>query len=226
MLPDHLRAVCFDIGGVLVRMPRGPLAEELTDILHADPEQIRRLLVAHGKRRRNSPRTLARIVATQCGSTEVDALEAALRLRHRDIATPGFYPDAIPTLEALAAAGWRICFLSNAVGDTEDRPRPDYYSFAEVVVHSWDIGYCKPEAGAFRAVEVRMGLAPHEMVNVGDSLRFDVRGATDAGWSAVHLTRLDTPSGAAPSISSLLDLPALLPPAPRANQLGAFDGAS
>ena len=31
MLPEYLRAVCFDIGGILVRMPRGFLAEALDD---------------------------------------------------------------------------------------------------------------------------------------------------------------------------------------------------
>ncbi|MGH4022427.1 MAG: HAD family hydrolase [Pseudonocardiaceae bacterium] len=216
MLPEHLRAVCFDIGGVLVRVPRGFLAEELADTLGADPDRVRQLLIEYGKRRRSSSRILARALATGCGQpVDVDRVEAILRQRHRDIADPVLYPDAIPTMETLRAAGWRICFLSNAISDTADRPRPAWFSFAEVVVHSWEIGYCKPEIQAFRAIEQRMGLAAREIVSVGDSLRSDVLGALDASWSAVHLPRTGRPPPpphVVPTISSLPELLTILPP--------------
>jgi HAD superfamily hydrolase (TIGR01509 family) len=214
MLPDCLRAVCFDIGGVLTRMPRGPLAEELAGILGADPERIRCLLIDYGKRQRTSPRALARIVAPQSEPRELALVEEALLRRQNDIATPDLYPDGIPALEALITAGWRVCFLSNAVGSSDHQQHPDYYSFAETVVHSWEIGHCKPDVEAFRAVEHRMRLAPHEIVNVGDSIRSDVVGAAAAGWSSIHLARQDGSevcTRSAARISTLLDLPALLP---------------
>lgn len=120
------------------------------------------------------------------------------------------YPDAIPTLKKLRSTGWRICFLSNAISDASDQPRPPYFSFAEVAVHSWEIGYCKPEIQAFRAIEQRMKLAPHEIVSVGDSLRCDVLGALDAGWSAVYLPRTSTPSPLPHQVSTISSLPELL----------------
>ena len=217
MLPEHLRAICFDIGGVLVRVPRGSLAEELADTLGAEPEFVRRLLMEHGKRRRNSSQALARALAAGCGlPSEADRVEAIVRQRYHDIAHPVLYPDAIPILEKLRAEGWRICFLSNAISDTVRAPRPTYFSFAEVVVHSWETGYCKPEIQAFRAIEQRIGLASHEILSVGDSLRSDVLGALEAGWSAVHLPRT-APSPRrprdVPTISSLPELLTLLPPA-------------
>lgn len=107
------------------------------------------------------------------------------------MADPPLYPDAITTLEHLAATGFRICLLSNAIGPDPDAhtPAPPYFALAEVVLHSWQIGACKPALAAFRAVESAMGLAPQHLLNVGDSARFDIDGALAAGWSAIHLVR-------------------------------------
>jgi FMN phosphatase YigB (HAD superfamily) len=218
MLPDHLRAVCFDIGGVVAQVPRGFLAEELADVLGTDPTRVRQLLIEHGKRHRTTAAALATAVATGCSMPGMAAqVEKIIRQRLDDMANPVLYPDAIPVLGALTAAGWRICFLSNGIGDTEDRPRPEYFSFAQVVAHSWEIGYCKPENGAFRAIEQRMGLAPYQLVSVGDSLRADVYGALEAGWSAVHLPRTSAPLPPprfVPTISSLSELLSLMPTHP------------
>lgn len=223
MLPDHLQAVCFDIGGVLAQVPRGFLAEELAGVLGADPTRVRQLLIEHGKRRRTSAAALAAAVAAGCGMPgETARVEKIIRQRLDDMANPVLYPDTIPVLEALSAAGWRICFLSNGIGDTACRPRPEYFSYAEVVAHSWEIGYCKPEAGAFRAAEQRMGLAPHQLVSIGDSLRSDVLGALAAGWSAVHLPRTSAPPPSpriVPTIYSLSELLTLMPTRPAAVEI-------
>ncbi|WP_255222351.1 HAD family hydrolase [Nocardia otitidiscaviarum] len=184
--------MCFDIGGVLVQMPRGVLATELAALLGADVEHIRAVLIEHGKCRRTPVTRLAHILATTCATPEVtDDVAAVLRARLADMANPPLYPDALPTLAAVADAGFRICLLSNAIG-----PDPDSTGHAwgqvehvERVLHSWQIGACKPSRVAFRAVESAMRLDPGELVMVGDSARFDIDGALAAGWSAIHLVR-------------------------------------
>lgn len=228
MLPEYLHAVCFDIGGVLVRLPRGFLAEELANVLRVDAEVVRHLLIEHGKRRPRPSHDLAVVLATACGSpAEADRVEVILRQRHCDMANPVLYEDVLPVLSELRTGGWRVCFLSNTTADMTARPRLSYLSFAEVVLHSCEIGYCKPETHAFRTVEQRMGLAPHELVMVGDSMRADVLGALNAGWSAVHLRRDSAPPTApqsVPSISSLAELLTLLrPPTETHVNTGATD---
>jgi putative hydrolase of the HAD superfamily len=210
-----IRAVCFDIGGVLVRMPRGVLAAELAGMLDTDVEHVRDLLIEHGKIRRTSTRELAEILAAGCARPRAaSTVEDILRRRLTDMADPPLYPDALPTLAKIADAGLRICLLSNAIGpDPETRsPAPAYFAYAEVVLHSWQIGACKPAAAAFRAIESAMDLAPHQLVNVGDSARFDVEGALAAGWSAIHVVRDPCVPAhlGAPRIASLTELPPLL----------------
>jgi HAD superfamily hydrolase (TIGR01509 family) len=214
VLSGELSAVCFDIGGVLVEMPRGPLAQELAAVLDRDVEWVRDLLIEHGKMRRIEVSALAEILAGRTRFDRRDRVEAALKQRVADVAEPRFFPDALPVLEQLRSSGWRICMLTNAVGTPG--PRPCYYSYAEVVAHSWEIGYCKPELAAFREVERLMDLPPHQIVKVGDSPRFDIAGARRAGWATVHVAR----DGAASTveadevIGTLAALPDLLPVRP------------
>ncbi|MGN2636440.1 HAD family hydrolase [Nocardia takedensis] len=211
----EIRAICFDIGGVLVRMPRGVLASELAELLDADIEKVRDLLIVHAKTRRTSTVELATIIATACGRPQAaDTVADRLRLRIADMADPPLYPDVIPTLEQLAGLGFRICLLSNAIGpDPDTAPaRPPYFALAEVVLHSWQIGECKPHLAAFRAIESAMDLAPQQLLNVGDSSRFDIDGALAAGWSAIHLVR-NSATPAHPDVArigALTDLAPLL----------------
>ena len=219
MRPELLEAVCFDIGGTLVRMERGTLAEEIVAHLGVDGAVVRDLLIQHGKRKRTTPADLAAVVAEGCGrSGDADTVAQILRRRQADISQPRLYDDALPVLRALAGGGWRILYLSNAVGYVDAGPEPGYYSYAELVLHSWEIGACTPDPAAFRAVVGRTGLRPSAIVHVGDSWESDVVGALAAGWQAIHLSRHEHKSPAShagvPRIASLAELAGLLPRQP------------
>lgn len=190
MVPETVRGVCFDIGGVLVDVREtGFLAEELAGLVHAPAEYVRALLVEHGKTQPRSAEDLASALTQACAQASAHSpILQALNRRHAAIENPVLFPDVWPMLRTMAERGWRIAFLSNAIGHTGLR-RPTYYDLAEVVVHSWEIGVCKPAPGAFRAIETRLGLKPSELVSVGDSLHADIHGALQAGWSAIHLPR-------------------------------------
>lgn len=213
-VPNSVQAVCFDIGGVLVEVSDGFLAEELTELLGAPADVVRQMLILNGKTRPSTPETLAAVMTEECGLPGTyDGVLAAIRRRFAAIEAPILYPDALPVLRALREQGWRVVFLSNAVGHT-GLHRPAYYDFAETVLHSWEIGACKPDPRAFHTVEERTGLAPGELVNVGDSFNADIRGALDVGWSAIHLPRTGgaaTPSGLVPVCADLHQVLSLLP---------------
>lgn len=214
-LPDSLRAVCFDVGGVLVDVGRGFLAEELAEILDAPTELVRRLLIRHGKTRPCTPDELASAIVDGCACpSKHELVLAAVHRRYDAIAHPVLYPDALPVLAALRETGWRIVFLSNAIGHPDYHQPLAYFDFAETVIHSWEIGACKPDRQAFHAVEQRTGLAPYELVCVGDSLDADVKGAVNAGWAAVHLPRTGGPVATAwlaPVVTDLHQVLSLLP---------------
>jgi len=61
-------------------------------------------------------------------------------------------------------------------------------TLADHVFASSELGWRKPAAAFFRAVEQRLGLRPDELLLVGDDPELDVAAALRAGWQARPLT--------------------------------------
>jgi putative hydrolase of the HAD superfamily len=72
------------------------------------------------------------------------------------------------------------------------------------------IGYSKPQHVFFRSIQTSLGLAPHEILMVGDDWRTDVQGALAAGWRALLLDRTGN-KATQPSVRSLHELIEMLP---------------
>lgn len=210
MRTDCLSAISFDIGGTLVAMARGALAEELAAITGTSADQMRQLLIEHGKRRATSPAALADRLAEHTGApAAAGALRAALEQRRADTTAPALYPETLEVLARLRHAGWRICYLSNAVGFDHDAAPAPYMALADHALHSWESGHCKPEPAAFGALQAATGLGPEAFVHVGNSWRCDVEGALEAGWQAVYLPR-GGPHHHRPGVPVIDDLTGLL----------------
>lgn len=190
MRPDLVQAICFDIGGTLVQMERGTLATEIAITIGADRSLVRDLLIEHGKRRRTTPSQLGALVTKGCGHPEAAGrVTGLLEQRRRDMLQPAMFTETVEVLQTVSDLGWRIFYLSNAVGYTNMTSEPAYYAYAEAIFHSWQLGCCTPNPAAFKAVTTASGLAPHAMLHVGDSWDADISGALAAGWQAIHVDR-------------------------------------
>jgi 2-haloalkanoic acid dehalogenase type II len=121
------------------------------------------------------------------------------------------YPEVPAVLAALGNT--RAAVVSNA-----DREHLAAWAFTlpvEFVLVSEDVGAYKPDPRVFRTALERLGLAPHEVLHVGDSDVDDVKGAKAAGLRVAWVNRrgrarrADVP---APDfeIRDLTALPALL----------------
>lgn len=66
-----------------------------------------------------------------------------------------------------------------------------YAEHFDVLFHSWQIGYAKPDPAFFTHIVDALGIAPGEAVFV-DDLPANVAGARQAGLQAVHFPPLDT----------------------------------
>lgn len=96
-----------------------------------------------------------------------------------------FYPDAMPALDRLAAR-WPLAALTNGNADLARIGIADRF---QVFVAARDAGHAKPDAPIFHAACQRLGLAPHEVLHVGDDPMLDVVGAQGAGLRACWLNR-------------------------------------
>jgi putative hydrolase of the HAD superfamily len=108
-------------------------------------------------------------------------------LRHPPALLPGA-ADAVRTL----AARWPLAIVSDtgfASGLAQDRllERDGLLRFFPVRVYSCDVGHAKPHPAPFAAAARALGIAPGEIMHIGDIERTDVRGALAAGFRAARV---------------------------------------
>jgi FMN phosphatase YigB (HAD superfamily) len=122
-----------------------------------------------------------------------------------------WYPDAVPCIGRLRAAGYRVC----AVGNTPQFFEEHVGAHVEVLGSSerWQIW--KPDPAFFARVVEAVGVEPAKIAYVGDRVDNDVGPALAAGMVGVHIRRgpwgyLQEPPPAAIKIDSLDELPAVL----------------
>lgn len=105
------------------------------------------------------------------------------------------YPDAIETLKQLKSCGYRLGLYSNATDDkliqrlvNQGGLRP----WLSPTFSSAAWGWRKPRPEPFELIAGRWGLAPAEVVVVGDTLSADILGAQNAGMAGI-LVMMDEP---------------------------------
>jgi len=122
------------------------------------------------------------------------------------------YPDCLPALNELKAAGYRLGVVSNweewldtllvALGLSE---------LFEVAIAFGNFGRAKPDPSIFYEALRVVGVSPDRAVYVGDSLRDDVEGARAAGLRPILIDRQTRfPLADVERISSLTELMSLL----------------
>jgi putative hydrolase of the HAD superfamily len=115
------------------------------------------------------------------------------------------YDDVLPTLEELTRRGIRLGIISN----WDNRLRPllatlGLASHFEVTMISAEFGCSKPTRKIFDATAKLFGLAPAEILHVGDNWDADVAGARMVGFRSVQIAR-GSPKNA-DRVTSLLEL--------------------
>jgi putative hydrolase of the HAD superfamily len=133
-----------------------------------------------------------------------DTLLAAIRFEP--------FPDTVPALEALRAAGVRLVAASNwDVSLHEQLDRTGLTPLLDGAISSAEVGAPKPDPEIFVRALALAGASPEEALHVGDDVEADVGGALAAGLEPVLIDRdgsLAAPPGVR-RIASLAELPAL-----------------
>jgi HAD superfamily hydrolase (TIGR01509 family) len=122
------------------------------------------------------------------------------------------YPDVLPCLERLRAAGLRVGLVSNTNRDLSEVLEYFYLgTHIDAAVTSVEVGMMKPAPEIFAAALDALHVSAAETVMVGDSISDDVKGAVACGLAGAVLVdrdgRWDYP---VPTVRSLAELPAVL----------------
>jgi len=153
----------------------------------------------------------------RCAEVLRDALELELDLGTIEAALLAAirfepFPDTVPALRALRAAGVKLVAASNwDVSLHEQLARTGLTPLLDGALSSAEVGAPKPDPEIFTRALALAGARPDEALHVGDDLDADVGGALAAGLRPVLIDRdgsLAPPPGVR-RIASLAELPAL-----------------
>lgn len=111
--------------------------------------------------------------------------EPAFAVFHRERQRVTLYDDALEALQFLAAR-WPLVALSNGNADVGQAGIGRFFASA---VSAASVGVAKPDARIFHAGAAAGGVAPHEVLHVGDDAALDALGALGAGLQAAWLSR-------------------------------------
>jgi putative hydrolase of the HAD superfamily len=144
-------------------------------------------------------------MALAAASEDERLAEAAFEVFFAERQRVDFYPDVLEALQRLSRV-YPLLALSN--GNAE---------LARVGLAPWfrgslsarEFGVGKPDPRIFVEACRRLGLAPDEVLHVGDDLELDVRGARDAGLQAVWVCRGEGQGVGIDGVVTVCDLHAL-----------------
>ncbi len=95
------------------------------------------------------------------------------------------FDDVLPALTALAAR-YPLLAVSNGNAHVTRVGLGDFFAHS---LSASDFGVAKPDPRIFHAAAGMAGVAPAEVLHVGDDVTMDVLGAMDAGMQAVWINR-------------------------------------
>ena len=189
-----VKAVIFDLGGVLIHWDPTPVfREQFAD----DTDGLNAFL--HGP--------FKDLALTSCESTEpFDDLVPRFRRKYPEVAplldlfgarwhdfVQAPMPDSIAVLDALVEAGTPVFALTNWPAETFP-PRGSDYAFLQAfgdIVVSGEVGLRKPDAAIYRLALARFGLEPADVLFIDDHAG-NVDAAAALGMTAHHFQDAQT----------------------------------
>ena len=238
--PPRIRAVCLDIDDTLVDFTSSA-RRAVCDLIGRDDmwtrwqrttdEHVAR--VVSGELSYDAMhRTRTKAFFADLGALLDDDVVAALEERRctQLRTTWGLFADAIPCLDWLRAAGFKLAAVTNASGRHQRAKLAGLgiARFFDTLVIAGELGAAKPDPVIFHTACARLDVPPSEAMHVGDLLDTDALGARDAGLHGVWLARdalVPTPEPGIQTIETLADLPELLVSEYRTPSLAVTTGA-
>lgn len=127
-------------------------------------------------------------VFASCGVTEAP-IQALWEIYFAERNNVELYPDSLPALRRITAR-WPLASLTNGNADLQ---RIGIHAHFAHHVCARDSGVAKPDPRIFLAAAERLGVAPGQILHVGDDPAMDMAGARDAGLRTAWINREGLP---------------------------------
>ncbi|MFH9038084.1 HAD family hydrolase [Streptomyces sp. NPDC017966] len=184
MNPAAVRLVSLDVGYTLGEPSGMTLTQRLVELSPLPARQAKQ--IAQQLLHALDPRRDATAPQAVCA-----ALGIATSAFPHDHSPPGFalWPGTVEAVARIARVV-PVVTLSNVSHWDEQETDVAALLAPHLLAHhpSWQLGFAKPDARAVETVARIHGREPAEMLHVGDSLDYDIRGALAAGAHALWVT--------------------------------------
>jgi putative hydrolase of the HAD superfamily len=180
-----IRAVIFDLGGVLIDDPSPGMIRYFASALGLEEATFYDLEALP-------------LPAFQKGLISEEAFWKKLSpgLKERDVNAGSLWQEAFrseykpkeemfPLASTLRRRGYKIGLLSNIEAPSAEFFNEQEYDIFDAAIFSCNEGTCKPERRIYQIALGRLGVEPGEAVFIDDRRDF-VRGAKEAGVKAIH----------------------------------------
>jgi HAD superfamily hydrolase (TIGR01509 family) len=166
------------------------LAPGVLDEADARYRQLRQEIIEHGNELTAEACLEYVFAAMRLPVSEDDLRSGVEDLMRGALAGAAPIPGAVATVREIHQAGVRIGIVSSAVFHPFLEWTLESFGIRDafdVVITSASAGFYKSRAELYVHAAELLGATPEQMVHVGDSLRFDVGGASRAGMGTVWL---------------------------------------
>lgn len=189
-----LKAVIFDVGGVLIRTTSRAGREKWAARLGLDPWAFENFVFSGDSGRLAQLGQKTFVAHWQWLRTHFGLSEAELVEMQRDFfAGDSLNEPLVAHIQRLRQAGYRTGLLSNFADDArrlwrEVYPFIDYF---DGVVISCEVGLMKPEPQVYILAAESVGVQPEEALFIDDFIE-NIEGARRAGMQALHFQDPET----------------------------------
>ncbi len=194
--------IVFDLYGTLVQF--GMMHHPFRKVLLWARQQGRSPQPDDARRLMTADKDCGELLATLGIFPPANMLAQLHQEIQEELASLTLFDDALPTLDELANQGIPLAICSNLAkpyGAVIDKLLPQF-NFARHL--SYELGAIKPDREIYESIVAGTGLAPGQILFIGDTSLADYEGPTQFGFQAKHLVRGQT-SGSN-TIASLIEV--------------------
>ncbi len=182
--------IVFDLYGTLVRF--GIMHHPFRKVLLWARQQGRSPQPDDARRLMTADKDCGELLATLGIFPPANMLAQLHQEIQEELASLTLFDDALPTLDELANQGIPLAICSNLAkpyGAVIDKLLPQF-NFARHL--SYELGAIKPDREIYESIVAGTGLAPGQILFIGDTSLADYEGPTQFGFQAKHLVRGQT----------------------------------
>lgn len=189
MKKGEVKAIIFDLGGVIVFYDHMIAARQMSRIINISPKKIFKILNGEEKIKEFANSSDKGISSRKYWSDSFKGLKIKVPYRKFDkIWTTIFFPNkGIKSIISKLKKEYRVALLSNTNFNHKNYLLKNYNlkNLFSILIFSCDVKIRKPQSKIFKLALKKLKVLPKEAVFIDDKIE-NVKGAKKAGFHGIH----------------------------------------